>query len=124
MGRFGPTLATGAAALAILAWGPARAQPDPTQALEGTIELAGGTHGCVKLDHRSYVIKYGDRHFHYPPSVEVDASTDDDNISLAVNTGAISRNAAQIVVTAYGPNGHQVCSPAQVNWVLTSNDDN
>ena len=124
MGRFGPILAAGAVALAMLAGGPARAQGDAGQAQEGVIELAGGARGCVKLDHRSYVIKYGGARFHYPPSVNVDASSDDDNVSLTVSTGAISRKAAQIVVTAFGPDGHQVCTPARVSWSLLSNDDN
>jgi hypothetical protein len=90
---------------------------------EGAIELSGGTHGCVKLDHRSYVIKYGEHHFRYPPGVDVSAAADDDNVNITVATGSISRNAAQIVVTATGPSGHQVCTPSRVTWTITSNDD-
>ncbi len=113
-----------AAAMVVLAGGMGRswAQDADADQPEGTLELTGGAHGCVNLDHRHYVINYKKYHFRLPPNFDARADADDDRESIAVETDVMTKGFARIIVTGTGVEGHKVCGASRIVWTATSND--
>ena len=88
-----------------------------TDAKQGSMQLSGGTMGCVSLVQAKFVSPYTGS---YSPAPELEATTSVQSGQDSVDIDGIERDndRAVITVTTHGSHGNQVCAASYINFTV------